>query len=905
MIKALGASLLLLLSVAQAAEVGDCPGYKASSVKRTDSGLTADLKLAGKACDVYGDDIRDLRLIVEYQTDSRLHVLIQDTREQVFQIQEELIPRPPASKKPAAHSKLKFDLTESPFSFTVSRRDTKEVLFDTSSDKLIFESQYVYLKTSLPENPNLYGLGEHPDSFRLFTDQDYSRTMWNRESPFLPRKTNLYGSQPMYIEHRDSGTHGVLLLNSNGMDVKLAKTDNGHSLAYNIIGGVLDFYFFAGPDPVEVSKQHAQALGLPAMMPYWSLGYQQAKYGYWDVNILAEMAANYSTANIPLEVVWADIDYMHYRKDFTLDPDRFPLWKTRELVDTLHKRKQKFVMMLDPGISTDQGYDSYSRGHEQGAYLKAKDGSDYRGVQWAGAVAWPDYQSKEGLSWWTDEIKRFFDAGTGVNVDGIWNDMNEGSNFCPDTSCNPEQHAKDTNTPPEPSNPPRNNTGRPIPGFPPSFQPDPSSTGAIFSASSASPVEHYTGEELRRRKEEEEGSLELRRQTIREEETKGDKKGLPGRDLFTPKYTIDNKQGALSARTIWTNISNHDGTHQYDTHNMYGLTMVKATHKAMLARKPNVRPFVLTRSNFLTTGAWAAHWFGDNYSSWDDYRFAISQMLAYATVHNIPMVGSDVCGFNGDAQENMCARWATMAAFQPFMRNHADISAPQQEFYKWPTVISAAQKALDARYRLLDYIYSALFLAHKEGTPSVSPLFYQYPSDKNVYYNQEQWFLGDSILVSPVIENDATSVTYYLPDDVFYDFWTLEQVRGKGATVTIDNVPWTDIPVHYRGGKVVPLRVESANTTADLRDKDFHIVVAPGLDGKATGTLFLDDGESVEGAVSDVHFFWNGEKLRVNGNFHYRSERKVREVTILGEKGQRTAKGEWSLDRAFEVTRFS
>lgn len=72
MIKALGASLLLLLSVAQAAEVGDCPGYKASSVKRTDSGLTADLKLAGKACDVYGDDIRDLRLIVEYQTGSWL-----------------------------------------------------------------------------------------------------------------------------------------------------------------------------------------------------------------------------------------------------------------------------------------------------------------------------------------------------------------------------------------------------------------------------------------------------------------------------------------------------------------------------------------------------------------------------------------------------------------------------------------------------------------------------------------------------------------------------------------------------------------------------------------------------------------------------------------------------------------
>jgi alpha-glucosidase len=45
-----------------------CPGYAASNVVKTDSGLTADLTLAGAACNVYSDDIKDLKLVVEYQT---------------------------------------------------------------------------------------------------------------------------------------------------------------------------------------------------------------------------------------------------------------------------------------------------------------------------------------------------------------------------------------------------------------------------------------------------------------------------------------------------------------------------------------------------------------------------------------------------------------------------------------------------------------------------------------------------------------------------------------------------------------------------------------------------------------------------------------------------------------------
>ncbi|KAI8632707.1 glycoside hydrolase family 31 protein, partial [Xylariaceae sp. FL1651] len=868
-------SHLILASAARslAVSIDDCPGYTASNVVESDGKLTADLTLSSTACNIYGSDLTDLKLLVEHQANTRLHVKIYDADLQVYQIQDSVLPRPSSQGVLALDSAIQFALTEDPFSFSISRTDSDEVLFNTNGSKLVFESQYVYLRTQLPKNPNIYGLGEHSDSFRLSID-NYQRTFWNSESPFIPRNSNLYGSHPNYLEHRGAaGSHGVALLNSNGMNININQTDSGDPyLEYNIIGGVLDFYFFAGPSPSEVSQQYAEVVGLPAMMSYWTFGFHQCKYGWPDVLYEAEVVANYSAANIPLEVLWADIDYMDLRQDFTVDPERYPLDKMRELVETLHQRGQKYVMMLDPGIHRSDSYSTYLRGVNAGAFIKAADGSLYRGVQWAGEVVWPDWFASGTQDWWTNEILMFFDPKTGLDIDGAWNDMNEVSNFCDDVNCNPAQYAIDSNDPPQPASVPRDSTGRPIPGFPADFQPQPADTSQ---------------KALRTR-----------------QDSPGGMKGLPGRDLFTPAYRINNHQGDLSDKTLYTNNTNADGTVQYDTHNLHGLMMISATRQALLARRPSSRPFVLTRSTFAGAGAKAAHWFGDNNSAWSDYRVTISQMLAFAAVHAMPMVGSDVCGFNGAAEEHMCARWAMLGAFQPFFRNHADISAPDQAFYLWDVVADAARKAIDARYRLLDYIYTAMHRAASTGAPIVNPLFFLYPEDVNTFGIDLQWFYGDALLVSPVTDDDSTSVTYYMPDDIFYDFWTLEPVQGNGTNVTVDNVDWTDIPVHIRGGTVLPLRIKSANTTDLVRQNNFTLIVAPGKDGKAAGSLYLDDGDTLDvgSQYSDISFAWDSTTLKADGTFGYQTDVVVGSVQVLGGSDINVREGQWSLNQAFEVT---
>ena len=176
----------------------------------------------------------------------------------------------------------------------------------------------------------------------------------------------------------------------------------------------------------------------------------------------------------------------------------------------------------------------------------------------------------------------------------------------------------------------------------------------------------------------------------------------------------------------------------------------------------------------------------------------------------------------------------------------------------------------------------------------------QYPSDGETLAIETQFFYGPSLLINPVIEESSTSVSLYLPLDTWYDFYTHKPVDGAGTAITYTNVADTDIPILVRGGSIIPLRVKSAMTTKALRDENFELYVAPDVDGKADGTLYLDDGESlVQDGVSEIRFSWNGETIRADGTFGYGTSLRVKSITVLGE-GPKTYGLDEGLDKAWE-----
>jgi alpha-glucosidase len=862
----------------QAASLDSCPGYTASNVQDSGSRVTADLELAGTACNVYGDDLTDLKLEVEYQTESRLHVKIFDAAEQVFQIQESVWSRPSSGDGVApADSDLAFTWTDNPFSFAITRKSTNETLFDTSAASLVFESQYLRLRTSLPDAPHLYGLGESTDPFQL-NSTNYTRTLWNRDAYGTPPGSNLYGAHPIYFDHRgENGTHGVFLASSQGMDIKIDDS-NGKFLEYNTLGGVVDLYFLSGPSPKDVAVQYSALSGLPAMMPYWGFGFHQCKYGYRDIWQIAEVVANYTKADIPLEVMWNDIDYMELRRLFTLDPERYPLELVRQVVDHLHAHQQHYIVMVNSAVWRGDN-DVYNEGVEQNVWQVRENGSIYEGAVWPGPTVFPDWTHPNTQEYWNSQFAKFFDPASGIDIDGLWNDMNEPANFCPYPCVDPDAYSDESKNPPEPPPVRENADGRIIPGFPEGFQPQ-SGTNATKRSLQSRHFNSYPGTSFKQpllTRQSNESSKYL---------------GLPGRDLINPGYEIANEAGSISNKTMDTDIRSYDGTYHYDTHNFWGSLMSIASRKSMLSRRPERRPFIITRSTFVGLGKHVGKWLGDNVSTWEQYRFSIAGVLNFASIYQIPMVGPDICGFAGNTTETLCARWATLGAFYPFMRNHAGDTSISQEFYRWDLTLAAARKAIAVRYRLLDYIYTAFHRQSVTGLPLLNPLFFHYPEDANTFGIEYQFFYGDDILVSPVLEENSTSVSIYLPNGTFYDWWTLERIQGNGSYIDLTDVGFDTIPLHIRGGAILPLRAESANTTTELRKQDFVIWIAPNATNQAQGSLYLDDGDSLEqDGTSEIAFTYDNGKFSMTGNFGYETDVQIKNITLLGANGQQTLQG--------------
>nr|OQO24766.1 hypothetical protein B0A51_07791 [Rachicladosporium sp. CCFEE 5018] len=865
-----------------------CPGYKASNVANNAQGFTADLTIAGANCQAFGNDIADLTLEVSYQAKSRLnvrvypkHIALQNSTQYI--LPANLVQQPTGDgKTTASSSDLKFEWSNDPtFQFKVSRSSTGEELFSTYGHVLVFEDQFVELVTNMVDDYKVYGLAENIHDFLL--GQNHTQTLYATDSGNTV-DGNVYGQHPFYQETRydqDNGkttAHGVYARNAHGQEWLLQT----NTITYRTIGGSIDLYFLSGEssDGSSSAKQtiaqyQRDCVGLPKLEQFWTFGFHQVRWGYENISVMEGVVQGYRDANIPLECVWNDLDIYELYRDFTNNNVTYPIGPFQAWIASLHANGQYYVPIIDSNIyapNPDNASDSYppwERAAAQGLFIRDPTTGDYYyGDNWPGFSSWADWLLPGSQAWWTNEIVSWWNN---TSFDGIWIDLSEASSFCVG-SCGNGRLTEN------PIHPPFL-----LPGDPYSFDylyPEgfnitnateassaaAASTSQATAASSATPLPNPTTT------------------------TQGRTNPTPGvRNLNSPPYVLNTVQSghSLLKGAIAPNATHNDphNTTEYEMHNLFGLQISNATYESLLTLFPGKRPFTVGRSTFAGSGKTTAHWGGDNTSTWGSMFLSIAQALTFM-MSGMPMFGADTCGFAHNTDYDLCSRWMELSAFFPFYRNHNVKAAISQEAYRWSSVAEASRRAMHVRYSLLNYMYTLFYYAHIQGETVMRAPAWEFPEDASLAGTYSQFMLGPSLLVTPVLIPNVNTVNGVFPGvgdgTKWYDWYTLQAVNAAPQQNVTLSAPLEHINVHVRGGSILPLQ-QPGYTTAETQSNPFGILVALNKDGKASGSLYLDDGVSLVPSATKVvtfNFANNVLSTQIEGSYH--ASAPLANVTVAG-----------------------
>jgi alpha-D-xyloside xylohydrolase len=332
--------------------------------------------------------------------------------------------------------------------------------------------------------------------------------------------------------------------------------------------------------------------------------------------------------------------------------------------------------------------------------------------------------------------------------------------------------------------------------------------------------------------------------------------------------------------------------------NTFPLVHVDGFARNLVDDKPDVRPFILTRSGFAgIQRASAALWSGDVASRWDNLRDQISAGVNFS-MSGLPNWTTDIGGFaledrytNQEARHvpewrELNLRWFQFGAFSPLFRSHGE--TPKREIYEIAPAGSPMRRSMEyydkLRYRLMPYIYTlGGDTFHKDGT-IMRGLAMDFPDDRKGWNVDDEYMFGPAFLVAPVTEFKARNRSVYLPaGSSWYDFYTGRSIAG-GKTITAD-APYERMPLFVRAGSIVPTG-PAMQSTAEKTSGALTLNVYTGADGSFA--LYEDDGTSrqyLNGAFSRIPIAYDEQtKTLVIGN---------REGSYPGMASRRTINVRW------------
>jgi len=320
---------------------------------------------------------------------------------------------------------------------------------------------------------------------------------------------------------------------------------------------------------------------------------------------------------------------------------------------------------------------------------------------------------------------------------------------------------------------------------------------------------------------------------------------------FTEKYNfdgywIDMNDPSTGSSELEDMLFNDGADDHASYHNQYALGMQNATLEGLKRSQPDKRPFIISRSGFISTSRYSALWTGDNWSNYFHLREGIAMSLNLS-LSGVPFNGPDVPGFAGVASPALAVDWHKAGFLFPFFRNHSALDAPEQEPWRFEAPYrDVIIHYIRLRYKLLPYLYN-LFIEHAEhGDPMLRPIFYEFPK-LSTCFNQvgDQFMVGPAIMQAPTVEEGQMQRTVRFPKTEWFDARSGAWLSG-GKELSVSN-KLDSTPLFFREDHIVPMLCgEQTQQDKDLSNIELHVFLRKESTARATLKYSFDDGETIQ-----------------------------------------------------------
>lgn len=635
----------------------------------------------------------------------------------------------------------------------------------------------------MEETDIVYGLGE---ANRGLNKRGYCYISDCTDDPnHTEDKRSLYGAHN-FIVVSGKETFGLFFDYPSAMtfDIGYTRMD---TLQVSCAEADLNLFVIDGGSPYDIVKQFRKIIGRSYIPPKYAFGFGQSRWGYKTKEDFRKVADGYRKNNIPLDMVYMDIDYMQDFKDFTLNEKNFPDFP--EFVQEMKDKNLRLIPIIDAGVKIEDGYDVYEEGVKNRYFCQREDGSDFVAAVWPGDTHFPDVLNDEARAWFGDKYRILTDQG----IEGFWNDMNEPAIF-----YSPEGIEE-------------------LKGLLKHFLEN---------------DDHNSGVNA--------GTLAVAPTSDTNDSAEQDIDS--GASIWPLMGKIGGLANSKEDYRRFYHIVNGEKIRHDKVHNLFGYYMTRAAGEAFERIDPEKRFLMFSRSSYIGMHRYGGIWMGDNKSWWSHILLNL-KMLPSLNMCGFLYTGADLGGFGADATRDLLLRWLALGVFTPLMRDHAAAGTRDQECYQFED-LDDFRHVVGVRYRLIPYLYSEYMKAALNDDLYFKPLAFVYPEDSMAVQVEDQMMLGNEVMIAPVYTQNARGRYVYLPEEMKFvkflpDGSISEEVLGKGHHYV--EIALNEVPMFIRSGKCIP--VAEAAEYVDALDTE-HLTML-GYAG-AEYTLYEDDGVGKE-----------------------------------------------------------